>query len=140
PSSPIGKRQVAAAPVPDVIREAYRQAVRTLAVDCGNIESASEPFTLRLTAEAETALRGWEQEIEDELDDGGELEAMRDWGSKLAGATLRLAAVLHCVEHGLTGEVTTETLLAAVEIARALIPHAEAVLSLMGDAAPSGAS
>ncbi len=141
PSSPIGKRQVAAAPVPEHTTEAYRQAVRTLAVDCGNIESASEPFTLRLTAEAETALRGWEQEIEDELDDGGELEAMRDWWSKLAGATLRLAAVLHCVEHGLTGEVTTETLLAAVEIARALIPHAEAVTGLMrADGGPSGAS
>jgi hypothetical protein len=94
-----------------------------------------------LTAEAETALRGWEQEIEDELADGGKLEAMRDWGSKLAGATLRLAAVLHCVEHGLTGEVTTETLAAAVEIARALVPHAEATLNLMrADEGPSGAS
>ncbi len=141
PRSPIGKRQVAATPVPESVSEAYRQTVRLLAVDCGNIESASEPFTLRLTAEAETALRGWEQEIEDELDDGGELEAMRDWGSKLAGATLRLAAVMHCVNHGLAGEVGTETLLAAIEIARALIPHAEAVLSLMrADGGPSGAS
>ncbi|MGI6417834.1 MAG: DUF3987 domain-containing protein [Thermoguttaceae bacterium] len=140
PSSPIGRRQVAAAPVPENTTEAYRQAVRLLAVDCENIEYAPEPFALRLTTEAETALRGWEQEIEDELADGGKLEAMRDWGSKLAGATLRLAAVLHCVEHGLTGEVATETLLAAVEIARSLIPHAEAALSLMNAAGPSGAS
>ncbi|MDD4270175.1 MAG: DUF3987 domain-containing protein [Thermoguttaceae bacterium] len=140
PSSPIGRRQVAAAPVPESVSEAYRRAVRLLATDSENIEYAPEPFTLRLTAGAEAALRGWEQEIEDELADGGKLEAMRDWGSKLAGATLRLAAVLHCVEHGLTGEVTTGTLAAAIEIARALIPHAEAVLNLMGDAAPSGAS
>jgi hypothetical protein len=141
PRSPIGKRQVAATPVPESVSEAYRQAVRLLATDSENIEYGSEPFTLRLTAEAETALRGWEQEIEDELDDGGELEAMRDWGSKLAGATLRLAAVLHCVSHGLTGEVTTGTLAAAIEIARALIPHAEATLNLMrADEGPSGNS
>lgn len=140
PSSPIGRRRVATGPVPDEIREAYRHAVRLLTVDSENIKTSSERFRLRLTVEAEAALRRWEQEIEGELADGGEFEGIRDWGSKLAGATLRLAAVLHCVVHGLTGQVATETLLAAVEIARALVPHAEVVLRLMGNADPSGAS
>ena len=39
------------------------------------------------------------------LGDGGQMEIMRDWGAKLAGETLRLAAVLHCVEHGPAGNI-----------------------------------
>ena len=65
------------------------------------------------------------------LGDGGQMEIMRDWGAKLAGATLRLAAVLHCVEYGPTGEIEGPTLAAAIEIARYLVPHAEAVLNMM---------
>ena len=73
----------------------------------------------------------WEAEIEAMLGDGGQMEIMRDWGAKLAGATLRLAAVLHCVEHGPAGRIEGATIAAAVEIARYLVPHAEAVLNMM---------
>ncbi len=60
---------------------------------------------------------------------------------KLAGATLRLAAVLHCVEHGLTGEVGTETLAAAVGVPGRQRFRAEATLNLMrADEGASGAS
>ena len=52
------------------------------------------------------------------LGDGGQMEIMRDWGAKLAGATLRLAAVLHCVEHGPAGRIEGRSIAAAVEIAR----------------------
>ncbi len=65
------------------------------------------------------------------LGDGGRMEAIRDWGSKLAGATLRLAAVLHSVENSPEGCIGKATIEAAVEIARYLIPHAEAVLNMM---------
>lgn len=57
---------------------------------------------------------------------------MRDWGAKLAGATLRLAAVMHCVEQGgAVGHVERHALSAAVAIAKYLIPHAETVLGMM---------
>ena len=73
----------------------------------------------------------WEAEIETMLAEGGQMEIIRDWGAKLAGATLRLAAVLHCVEHGPAGHIEGPTIAAAVEIARYLVPHAEAVLNMM---------
>ena len=69
--------------------------------------------------------------LADLLADGGQMEIMRDWGAKLAGATLRLAAVLHCIEHGPAGPIRWPTIAAAVEIARYLVPHAEAVLNMM---------
>ncbi len=94
-----------------------------------NIED--EKITLHLAIDAATTLEGWEAEIEAMLADGGQMEIMRDWGAKLAGATIRLAAVLHCVECGPTGEIDLPTLLSAIEIARYLVPHAEAVLNMM---------
>jgi hypothetical protein len=86
---------------------------------------------LKLAGDASVLLQAWETEIETVLGDGGAMEFIRDWGAKLAGATLRLAAVLHCMEHGPEGRIGATTLAAAITIARYLIPHAEAVLSRM---------
>jgi hypothetical protein len=124
PQSWIGRRQIAPAPVSDATREAYRQAVRKLA-------EADGESVLELAAGAAALLRDWETEIEAMLGEGGQMEIMRDWGAKLAGATLRLAAVLHCVEHGPAGRIEGRTIAAAVEIARYLVPHADAVLNMM---------
>jgi hypothetical protein len=131
PQSWIGRREIAPAPVSDATREAYRQTVRALA------DLEGEPV-LRLGADASGALREWESEIESMLGDGGQMEIMRDWGAKLAGATLRLAAVLHCVGYAPDAAVGGPTFAAAVEIARYLIPHAEAVLALMQAKEASG--
>ncbi len=125
PQSWIGRREIAPAPVSDATREAYRQTVP------GGWPEVKGETVLQLSADAADLLRGWEAVIEAMLGDGGQMEIMRDWGAKLAGATLRLAAVLHCVEHGPAGRIEGPTIAAAVEIARYLIPHAEAVLNMM---------
>ncbi len=128
PRSWIGQREIAPPPVSDVTREAYHRTVRDL---FGNYGNAKGKLILGLTSDAITLLRDWEDEVEGMLDEGGVMEIMRDWGAKLAGATLRIAAVLHCVEYGPVGEIGQATIAAAVEIARYLIPHAEATMSLM---------
>ncbi|MCC7085190.1 MAG: DUF3987 domain-containing protein [Pirellulales bacterium] len=124
PESWIGRREIAPAPVSDATREAYRRTVRALA----EVEGET---VLQLKGHAAGLLREWEIKIETMLDDGGDMEIMRDWGAKLAGATLRLAAVLHCVEHGPAGRIEGATVAAAVEIAAYLVPHATAVLNMM---------
>jgi hypothetical protein len=106
------------------VKEAYRWLIRKLAL-------AEEEFTLQLTSDADEFLFHWEGHIEEMLGDGGDMELTRDWGAKLAGATLRLAAVIHCVKHGLKGRIDAETIHSAIEIAMYLIPHAEFVLDLM---------
>ncbi len=124
PQSWIGRREIAPTPVSGAVQEAYCQTVRTMA-------GLEGEYVMQLAADALALLREWETEIEAMLGDGGQMEIMRDWGAKLAGATLRLAAVLHCVEHGPAGRISGPTITAAVEIARYLIPHAEAVLNMM---------
>lgn len=124
PQSWIGRRVIAPTPVSDATREAYRQVVRSLT-------ELEDEIVLQLSADAEALFCVWEAEIEAMLAEGGQMEVMRDWGAKLAGATLRLAAVLHCVERGPAGQIEVPTIAAAVEIARYLVPHAEAVLNFM---------
>jgi hypothetical protein len=125
PQSWIGRRLIAPPPVPDAVRDAYHETVKAMA------DIQEERIMLNLAPDAAAALEAWEAEIEAMLADGGQMEIMRDWGGKLAGATLRLAAVLHCVEYGLAGEIGLPTLLSAIEVARYLVPHAEAVLNMM---------
>jgi hypothetical protein len=125
PQSWIGRRLIAPPPVSDAVRNAYSGIVKAMA------DIQDEKITLHLAIEAAATLEAWEAEIEAMLADGGQMEIMRDWGAKLAGATVRLAAVLHCVEYGPTGEIDLPTLSGAIEIARYLVPHAEAVLSMM---------
>jgi hypothetical protein len=124
PQSWIGRRVIAPEPVPDATREAYHRVVRSLA-------EADGETVLRLSPDAEARFRDWETEIEGMLADGGQMENIRDWGAKLAGATLRIAAVLHSVDHGPAGYIDRPTVEAAAEIARYLIHHAEAVLAMI---------
>lgn len=124
PQSWIGQREIAPQPVSDATHGAYRLKVRELA-------KAEGEASLQLTVDAAELLREWEAEIEVMLSEGGRMEIMRDWGAKLAGATVRIAAVLHCVDRGPSGLIELPTIAAAIDIARYLIPHADAVLSMM---------
>ena len=72
PRSWIGERKIAPTPVSNVVREAYRQVVRTLA----DLEGEN---VLRLASDALADLQRWEAEIESMLGDGGQMEIMRDW-------------------------------------------------------------
>jgi hypothetical protein len=124
PRSWIGERAIAPEPVSEQTRESYRQTIRAMA----NREGGS---VLHLSDEAGEVLKTWEEEIESMLGDGAEMEMFKDWGSKLAGATLRIAGVMHCVEFDLETCISSSTMRASIEIARYLIPHAQAVLQMM---------
>jgi hypothetical protein len=124
PESWIGQRKIGPTPVPKSVRDSYHRMIRALAEINGE-------NVLGLTDDALREFRGWEEEIETMLADGGVMEVIRDWGAKLAGATLRISASLHCVKHGAAGRIEEPMIVAAIEIARYLIPHAEHVLSRM---------
>lgn len=125
PASRIGSRKIAPATVSETTCREYHNLIRKLAaIDSGTM--------LRLSASAAELLPTWEEEVESMLAEGGDLEAICDWGAKLAGATLRIAGILHCAEFRSKPEISPHTLQAAIEIARYLIPHAEAAHAMMG--------
>lgn len=135
PESLIGCRQTVPPPppVPEPVREAYAATVKALA----SIPPADdgEARKLMLAPDASAVFGHWQQEVELQLADGGQLELMRDWGGKLCGLTLRLAGIMHCVMNGgpepWKAQIDAETMRAAIEIGRYSVAHARAALRLL---------
>jgi len=132
PESRVGRRDwLAAPPVDSTAEMEYRRHMdvilsRLLATN----PFVDEPLPvarLMLAAEAKTAWLLFRQEVEEKLDDGGELHSLADWGNKLAGQVLRLAGVLHLAgtdAADLSLPIGVQTVEAAITISRYLIPHA----------------
>ncbi len=132
PKSWIGRRKVATSPVSDVVALAYSHTVKSLArIDP---DEDGRPHRIKLSDEAVVAFKAFCESIETELGSGS-LEAMKDWGGKLAGAALRIAAIIHCAgignENSLNHDIDGATIEAAQRIARWSIPHAAAALDLL---------
>ena len=142
PAGTVGRRQVGAAPVPAQLRERYATEVKALArslldqAEAGRLAGVSEPMAIVLDPAASAVLLELERELEPRLDDeGGDLAHVEGWAAKLAGATARIAGLLHLAAHlrdGWARPVEAETMHAAVAIARYLTDHALAVFDLMG--------
>jgi Protein of unknown function (DUF3987) len=142
PVGTVGRRQVGAAPVPARVRERYETEVKALArslldqAEVGQLAGVTEPMTIPLDPAAAAVLLELERELEPRLDpETGDLAHVEGWAAKLAGATARIAGLLHLAEHlrdGWARPVEAETMHAAVAIARYLTDHALAVFDLMG--------
>ena len=72
---------------------------------------------LKLSPDAKSAWVDFHNEIESQLKVGGELYDVRDVASKVADNAARLAALLQVFEHGMSGLVCVECLVAASRIA-----------------------
>jgi hypothetical protein len=142
PAATVGRRQVGAAPVPAGLRERYETDVKALArsllgqAELGRLAGITEPMAIPLNPAAAAVLLDLERELEPRLDpETGDLAHVEGWAAKLAGATARIAGLLHLAEHlrdGWAKPVQAETMHAAVAIARYLTEHALAVFDLMG--------
>lgn len=124
PKSPIGYRQIAPPSVSDAVNAAYHETVR-------NLFFLEEDATIYLSDDAQQLLQKWEYDVEVMLREGGKLENIKDWGGKLVGATLRIAAILHCCDYSPFEKIDDGTLDSAITIAKYLIPHAENIHIMM---------
>jgi hypothetical protein len=99
--------------------------------------SGSDDSTvLTLDPQAGELLLGFERDLEPRLAAGsGDLAHLAGWAAKLAGASCRLAALLHLASHlrdGWAQPISADTFTAAIRLADYLIEHAWAVFDLMG--------
>lgn len=127
PTDNVGHRKSVTNPVAQEIQDQYNNLVVALA-RC-NTES-----TLILSTSAHDLFVSWQDSIEQMLCDG-ELSQIREWGSKLAGATARIACILHrVVEYDSmpTIEIDLKTIEDSIKIASFLIPHADIALRELG--------
>ncbi len=139
PVNLLGRRKVDAPPLPESVREAYKQGIhRLLRLPCDQDEKGHiKSHLLRLSPEAANCLREFEERVEPRLAEFGDLGHMTDWGGKLVGAVVRLCGLLHLAEHSDDPEpwsvfVSHETLGRAIHLGEYLIPHARAAYACMG--------
>jgi hypothetical protein len=137
PQSKVGRRQIAAASVPEGIREAYRARMTALWEIKGATAHDGRPQinVLRFSPEADQALRQFEQWLEPRLAPEGELSRLCGWANKLAGAIARIAGVLHVAADPRNWEPTIDarTVESAIRLGRDyLLPHARIAFHHMG--------
>lgn len=121
--SKVGRREVSPAPMSGSTRAEYREFVRRIWADQGS-------GIVYLSPDANTIREDYQAYIEKKL--GGEWEHMRDWGGKLVGAMVRIAALLHLSSFPVSEPISAETMAAATGIAEFLGAHAEAAYQAMG--------
>jgi hypothetical protein len=136
PQSLMGRRQPGAPTVPSAVADRYALELQALAASLATPVDDQGPTLLTLDQEAGELLLNFERDLEPRLAaDCGDLAHLVGWAAKLAGATCRLAALLHLADHlrdGWARPITADTFAAAVRLADYLIEHARAVFDLMG--------
>ncbi|TMR90039.1 YfjI family protein [Nonomuraea basaltis] len=114
------------------VRLTYVNFLKGLVV---NLAELAELKIIELAPEALKAHTEWRVEIEPRLRRGsGDLASLREWASKLAGHTARLAGLLHLAEHAMSGlqkPISGDTMRNAIRLARYFVDHALAAFGVM---------
>jgi hypothetical protein len=136
PESLVGRRQVGASPVPTAVADRYALELHALAASLATPAGDDSPVVLTLDQEADELLLGFERDLEPRLAAGsGDLAHLAGWAAKLAGATCRIAGLLHLAGHlrdGWNQPIGADTFAGAARLADYLVDHARAVFDLMG--------
>jgi hypothetical protein len=138
PPGRIGYRKIRPASIPSTLLAEYDRAARSLLAVAGarNAHGCFTANAIALSSDASRVFDAWCAEVEALQRPGERLCEIPDWASKLPGATLRIAALLHAAERPSvdpeTRELSDSTLANAVTVGRYLIPHALAAYALMG--------
>jgi hypothetical protein len=132
PPDMVGSRQITPDLVPDDVMRGYTETVKSLII---GMAGWTDPAVLMLTPAALKLHTEWRAEIEPRLKHGtGDLDALRDWASKLPGATARFAGLLHLAENpkmGTKTPVSEDTMQRAIILARYWAEHAMAAFGAM---------
>jgi len=132
PMSFVGHRKIATPATPPEVIERYDADMTALVL---SLAEWTDPAVLTFTPEAAELLIEFERELEPHLGPGGDLHHLADWGSKLAGAVVRIAGLLHLatnVRSGWREPIEATTFTNAARIGTYLRAHAVAVFAHMG--------
>jgi hypothetical protein len=140
PISNMGRRKSRPVPLTADVRKTYSLLITRLALINKTLDEQGRPRPrlLVLSDAADDALAEFQDELEPDLGDGGNLEAIADWASKLPGAVVRIAGVLHLAEAKppllpeWPSQIREASMLDAIEIGRYFTAHAVKAFSLMG--------
>lgn len=123
-----GSRQRQIKSVPESLLSEYQRHIFSLL----NIPLAAN--ILRLSPEGQALWDAFYNDVESEMRPGGDLEYIKDWGSKLPGAVARIAGLLHFAEYGAEAtnkSISVNIVSASCAIGGYYLQHAIAAFGLM---------
>jgi hypothetical protein len=133
PESPVGSRQLVPCHMPARVTAEYHELITRV------LEwRPEEPRILRLSPEAYGRWKEFQRSLERQMANGGRLCTLRDWASKLPGAALRIAGLLHVARlakflSALSLELEESDIQIAIEICTTLTSHAIAVFGIVSE-------
>jgi len=132
PKSNVGKRNVREiVDIPETIRAAWEANIHSL-LDSMDLPIGA-PKVIPLGDEARECWLDFCEKVEANQGEGSKYEHMTDWTSKLPGAVVRMAGLMHIAMHGAhTTSIGLDSMERAVMLGRLLTKHADAAFSLMG--------
>ncbi len=130
PKPMVGHRDLQAPPVEPPIQAAYE---RLLHERFEEVDGLGERAELTVANEAKTEYATFYDVIEQGQQRGARFALMRDWASKLPGAVLRIAGLLHFLALGLGAArvIGVETMRAAIRIGTFFLAHAITAYGIM---------
>lgn len=129
PLSWMGERKYETDAVPEWISDNYEMAIRELL----EIPVPEEPETIYPDEEAYELGRDFYNEIEQQLPN--DFEDIQEWAGKFHGQTMRIAGVLHCMEHRKNAarvKLTADTMKKAIEMGKYFLEHSRTAFETMG--------
>ncbi len=133
PANTVGRRRIGTPPPPAAVTAGYADNLRALVLA---LADWTDPAVLPLAPDADARVLDLETAIEPRLAAGtGDLGHLADWASKLTGATVRIAGLLHVATHhdsGWNRPVPASTVDAAARLGHYYLAHALAVFDHMG--------
>jgi len=130
PKSLLGYRTLQAHRIPFDVERRYHHGIRELLQF-----TPEKAIVMTLSPSGYDDWKQFQHAIELQFREGGALQGLLDWGSKLPGAALRLAGVFHAIEQvgrvEFDPEIVPSTIARALDFASCLISHAQAVFALM---------
>ena len=132
PQSTVGQRASRPPVMSHEVRAAYHRNIDTvLRIPPGKHHGT---HLVSLSSAADQVLERYQTRIERLLGEGRDLGHMTDWASKLCGASVRIAALLHLAEHlerPWATEIAELTMRRAIRISEHLLQHARHVFDVM---------
>ncbi|HEY9684089.1 MAG TPA: YfjI family protein [Oculatellaceae cyanobacterium] len=119
-------------PKEDVMRTYNEKIQELLSIEVPlGINGQRDPVRLYLSSSAFAVWSDFWQYVESNQGEGSSFEDITDWTSKLHGACLRIAGLIHVAERKPGREVSVECVNKAVTLCKALIPHTVKAFELM---------
>lgn len=122
---------------------AYDRGIRSMLELVDNKTNTGETlkYTYKLDAVARDLYREFYSFLESRhgtdtkgLSTDRDLAPIQDWTTKMQGAVLRIAGILHYAEHKVSDlAISAATMGNAIKIAKVLIPHTQEAMAMMGD-------